>query len=136
MPSPQKHPVDPAQVHARLLTTLADLEAQRDAIIRTFPSYTSSRSPRNMDDGAAASNTPPKAQSESASEELTEQPVTPQDTAEALLLARTTIKRHIRLLHGYNEIRDVGQGLFGILAEQKGVRIVQVMEEFGVGVDD
>jgi len=132
MPSPAKQPVDPAQVHARLLATLADLEAKRDAIIRTFPSYTSKSHP---DMHGVASDTP-KAQSESASEEPTEQPVTPQDTAEALLLARTTIKRHIRLLHGYNEIRDVGQGLFGILAEQRGVRIVQVMEEFGVGVDD
>lgn len=62
--------------------------------------------------------------------------VTPEDMTKALELARSTIKKHIRLLHGYNEIRDVGQGLFGILAEQKGVRIVQIMEEFGVGKDD
>lgn len=62
--------------------------------------------------------------------------VTPTDIDEALALARSTIKRHIHLLHSYNEIRDVGQGLFGIIAEQKGVRIVKVMEEFGVGNDD
>jgi len=63
-------------------------------------------------------------------------PVASDDITSALNLARATIKRHIYLLHAYNEIRDIGQGLFGMIAEQKGVRIVEVMEEFRMGVDD
>ncbi|KAL2825584.1 hypothetical protein BDW59DRAFT_70915 [Aspergillus cavernicola] len=47
-----------------------------------------------------------------------------------------TVKRHIRLLHEYNEIKDVGQGLMGLIADARGVRQVDVQKEFGVGVRD
>lgn len=47
-----------------------------------------------------------------------------------------TVKRHIRLLHEYNEIKDVGQGLMGIIADARGVRQVDVEKEFGVGEKD
>ncbi|KAF2841558.1 hypothetical protein M501DRAFT_1000820, partial [Patellaria atrata CBS 101060] len=47
--------------------------------------------------------------------------------------AKATIKRHIGLLHAYNEIKDVGQGLMGLLAESRGVRIREVQEGFGMG---
>jgi DNA repair protein Swi5/Sae3 len=47
-----------------------------------------------------------------------------------------TVQRHIRLLHEYNEIKDVGQGLMGIIAEARGVRQVDVEKEFGVGEKD
>ena len=40
------------------------------------------------------------------------------------------------MLHQYNEIRDVGQGLMGMIADKRGVRIREVMEEFGVGDAD
>lgn len=40
--------------------------------------------------------------------------------------------RHIQLLHQYNEIKDVGQGLMGLIADAKGVRAVDVYKEFGV----
>lgn len=46
--------------------------------------------------------------------------------------AQATVSKHIKLLHKYNEIRDVGQGLVGLIADQRGVRIVDVYEEFGV----
>jgi hypothetical protein len=48
------------------------------------------------------------------------------------------VKTHILLLHQYNEIRDVGQGLMGMVAENRGVRISElyVEGEFGVGVGD
>ncbi|WEW56632.1 hypothetical protein PRK78_002080 [Emydomyces testavorans] len=46
------------------------------------------------------------------------------------------VKRHIRLLHEYNEIKDVGQGLLGLIAEGRGVRYVDVQREFGVGGSD
>ncbi|SZF01363.1 unnamed protein product [Blumeria hordei] len=50
--------------------------------------------------------------------------------------AADTVRMHIKLLHSYNEIRDVGQGLIGMLAEQQGVRIGSLYENFGVGIKD
>ncbi|KAL2038535.1 hypothetical protein N7G274_008874 [Stereocaulon virgatum] len=47
-----------------------------------------------------------------------------------------TVKAHIKLLHDYNEIRDIGQGLMGIIADNRGVRVIDVYEEFGVGQGD
>jgi hypothetical protein len=42
------------------------------------------------------------------------------------------------MLHQYNEIRDIGQGLIGMIADNRGVRIAELYEsgEFGVGVKD
>ncbi|KAL1969024.1 hypothetical protein VTN77DRAFT_858 [Rasamsonia byssochlamydoides] len=50
--------------------------------------------------------------------------------------ATKTVQKHIRLLHSYNEIRDIGQGLLGLIADARGVRHVDVQREFGVGVED
>ncbi|ELR03450.1 hypothetical protein GMDG_06183 [Pseudogymnoascus destructans 20631-21] len=52
--------------------------------------------------------------------------------------AAATVKAHIKRLHAYNEIRDVGQGLIGLIAEQRGVRIGECYDsgEFGVGAKD
>lgn len=47
-----------------------------------------------------------------------------------------TVNSHIRLLHTYNELRDIGTGLMGLLADQRGVRVREVMAEFGVGDGD
>ncbi|KAL4788016.1 Swi5-domain-containing protein [Aspergillus varians] len=47
-----------------------------------------------------------------------------------------TVKRHIRLLHEYNEIKDIGQGLMGLIADARGVRQVDMLKEFGVAVSD
>lgn len=46
------------------------------------------------------------------------------------------IKSHIALLHKYNEIKDIGQGLMGLIADKRDCRVVSVMEEFGVGEGD
>jgi hypothetical protein len=46
------------------------------------------------------------------------------------------IAQHIKLLHTYNEIKDIGQGLMGLIADARGVRIIEVQEEFGIGVKD
>ncbi|KAI9799709.1 MAG: hypothetical protein M1825_004444 [Sarcosagium campestre] len=45
-------------------------------------------------------------------------------------------KRSIARLRAYNDIRDVGTGLLGMVAEQRGVRIGDVFDEFGVGRTD
>ena len=57
-------------------------------------------------------------------------------TRYALSGANAVIKDHIRLLHEYNEIKDIGQGLMGLVAEGRGVRIKAVMEDFGMGEKD
>jgi hypothetical protein len=57
-------------------------------------------------------------------------------TASALSTANVVIKEHITLLHRYNEIKDIAQGLMGLIAEGRGVRVKVVMEEFGMGEGD
>ncbi|CCX13653.1 Swi5-domain-containing protein [Pyronema domesticum] len=43
-----------------------------------------------------------------------------------------TVKRHIHLLHEYNEVRDVALGLMGLVAESRGEPVKRVMEECGI----
>lgn len=50
--------------------------------------------------------------------------------------ADVIVKAHIKLLHDYNAIKDVGLGLMGLIADGRGVRLGSVMEEFGVGEKD
>jgi DNA repair protein Swi5/Sae3 len=50
--------------------------------------------------------------------------------------AETIVKRHIKLLHDYNEIKDVGLGLMGLIADARDVRLGPVMDEFGVDAKD
>lgn len=50
--------------------------------------------------------------------------------------ANKIVKGHIKLLHEYNELKDVGQGLMGLIADQRAVRIVEVQAEFGVDAED
>lgn len=59
----------------------------------------------------------------------------PPETA-VLGAAKDIIAQHIKLLHTYNEIKDIGQGLMGLIADARGVRIVEVQEEFGIGAKD
>jgi len=57
-------------------------------------------------------------------------------TKELKYPAAATVRKHIRLLHEYNDIRDVGQGLLGMIADQRSVRISDVYGDFGVDVND
>ncbi|CZR54772.1 uncharacterized protein PAC_04656 [Phialocephala subalpina] len=50
--------------------------------------------------------------------------------------AAETVKRHIKLLHDYNDIKDIGQGLVGMIADQRGLRVGELYEEFGVDLKD
>jgi DNA repair protein Swi5/Sae3 len=50
--------------------------------------------------------------------------------------AKAVIARHIKLLHDYNAIKDVGQGLMGIIADGRGVRAKEVQEDFGMEEGD
>lgn len=46
--------------------------------------------------------------------------------------ASTTVQTHIRLLHTYNETRDIASGLMGIIADNRGVRARDIYEEYDV----
>ena len=56
--------------------------------------------------------------------------------AAAVVDAKVVVQRHIKLLHEYNAIKDTGQGLLGLIADSRGVRLRDVHDEFGVGSDD
>lgn len=59
------------------------------------------------------------------------------DRAErAINLANAKTKAHINQLQQYNEIKDIGTQLMGMIAEKRGVRIVEVQKEFGVDEND
>ena len=44
--------------------------------------------------------------------------------------------RHIVALHGYNEIKDVGQMLMGKLAEMEGGITREMYPRFGLNLED
>ena len=60
----------------------------------------------------------------------------PDDTLYRTEDPQSLVNNHIRLLHQYNEIRDVAQSLMGIIAEQRGVRVLDIYKDFGIGDGD
>ncbi|CAD0109837.1 unnamed protein product [Aureobasidium uvarum] len=50
--------------------------------------------------------------------------------------ANTRIKTQIKQLQQYNDIKDIGTQLMGLIAEKRGCRIGEVQEEFGINPDD
>ncbi|KAI4737892.1 hypothetical protein E4T50_11615 [Aureobasidium sp. EXF-12298] len=50
--------------------------------------------------------------------------------------ANSKIKSQIRQLQQYNDIKDIGTQLMGLIAEKRGCRIGEVQEEFGINSDD
>jgi len=134
MPSPTRR--DTVAQQARLHSQIAEIEAQRDSLMQSLlplmpveerePNCTSAIHETN-----AASTSASSCQSSASDKQLS------QATIDRVLEHSTkTVKQHIELLHAYNGIRDVGQGLIGLIAEQRGVRVKDLMEEFGVDVKD
>jgi hypothetical protein len=101
---------------ATLEQTLSDLKAQRQQLA------TQTKLPSGL----------PLPTTSSSGESLTEDEI----LASALKSSGVVIKGHIALLHKYNEIKDIGQGLMGLIADKRDCRVVGVMEEFGVGEGD
>ena len=102
-------------------TILAELKAQKAALIASLASLPSIQALV-----AEAKNANPAVQ-ETGTE------YTDNDIMDA---ARRINQKHIKLLHEYNEIKDVGQGLMGLIADQRGVRIIEVQDEFGIESKD
>ncbi|KAL8710917.1 MAG: hypothetical protein Q9220_004516 [cf. Caloplaca sp. 1 TL-2023] len=47
-----------------------------------------------------------------------------------------TVQNHIRLLRDYNDIRDIGTGLMGIIANDRRVPMKRVYDDFQIGEKD
>ncbi|KAK5134841.1 hypothetical protein LTR08_006073 [Meristemomyces frigidus] len=95
---------------ANLDVKLADLQARRSALV------TEAKLPSGLDMPADWSDD--------------------RKTKQALSSANVVIKEHIGLLHKYNEMKDIAQGLMGLIADKRGVRIANVMEDFDMGEKD
>ena len=54
----------------------------------------------------------------------------------ALETADRKIKTQIKQLQQYNDIKDIGTQLMGMIAEKRGCRIAEIQEEFGIKADD
>lgn len=94
----------------RLRQTLLELEAQRSRLVDETVDTSSSTS------------------SQVASEAS--------KLEQALKASNEALQNHIRLLTRYNEIKDVGTGLIGMIAEARQQRIVDVMRDFDMdGID-
>jgi len=55
---------------------------------------------------------------------------------QALDKANVDIKTRVRQLQEYNDVKDIGTQLMGLIAENKGVRIAEVQRDFGVEGSD
>jgi hypothetical protein len=101
--------------------TLDDLKAQKAALLAslaTLPAIRVLMEEKAMSDAEASGG----------DDEPTE--------ADIMAAANKIVKDHIKLLHEYNELKDVGQGLMGLIADSRAVRIVEVQEEFGIEAKD
>ncbi|KAF2404490.1 hypothetical protein EJ06DRAFT_526569 [Trichodelitschia bisporula] len=109
---------------AALMATYNTLSDQRTALLRSLQQTTFPPTPRAYLPSTAAHTTP----------SLRGVPV--DEDVELMSAAKTIIKEHIGRLHTYNEIKDVAQGLIGMIAEQRGVRVRDCLEEFGLDAKD
>ena len=121
-----------------LEATVVDLDAQREKLITAFISLPSTKdilpTPSTKQDAdAAVAVAVNERQQADAVDTDTSSPAT--DDA-ALTAAKAAIARHISLLHSYNAIRDIGQGLFGLIADGRGVRVRDIHAEFGMNETD
>jgi hypothetical protein len=112
IPTPAKTPQE---------ITLAELKAQKSAMLASLAMLPAIQV--LMEENASAS-----AKTSDGEDEPTE--------TDIMAAANKIVKEHIKLLHEYNELKDVGQGLMGLIADQRGVRIVEVQEEFGIEAND
>lgn len=50
--------------------------------------------------------------------------------------ASAVVRRHIRLLHDYNEIKDIGLGFLAVIAESQGLPLMDVHKMYGINDKD
>ncbi len=101
--------------------TLAELKAQKAALLMSLAALPAVQV--LIEETAAAQ------------EDLADHHDEPSET-DIVVAANKIVKDHIKLLHEYNELKDIGQGLMGMIADQRGVRIMEVQDEFGIDAND
>lgn len=120
-----EHDMHPPKSHITQVTpqeiTLLELKAQKTALLASLAALPAIQV---LIEEIASANVC----SDAADDEPTE--------GDIMVAANKTVKDHIKLLHEYNELKDVGQGLMGLIADQRGIRIVQVQDEFGIDAND
>lgn len=129
-PAPQPSPPSipqPLPAKSSQETTLSNLKAQRTALLASLAVLPAVR------DLITESHT--STSTASLASHLSNPDTEPSDP-DIMAAANKLVKQHIKLLHEYNEIKDVGQGLMGLIADQRGVRIVEVQDEFGISSKD
>jgi hypothetical protein len=112
---------EPAVAKTHQEITLDDLKAQKAALLASLATLPAIRV--LMEENAMSD-----ADASGGDDEPTE--------ADIMAAANKIVKDHIKLLHEYNELKDVGQGLMGLIADSRAVRIVEVQEEFGIEAKD
>lgn len=112
--------MQPSQPKTQQEITLAELKAQKAALLTSLANL-------------PAIQVLVEEHASSQAGEMVDEEATEKDIFTA---ANRIVKDHIKLLHEYNELKDVGQGLMGLIADQRGVRIVEVQDEFGIEGQD
>jgi hypothetical protein len=115
LPSQQSPALTPQEI------TLAELKAQKASLLASLATLPAIRSLMEEQDS-------PDVDMSDNHGEPTE--------ADVMAAVNKIVKNHIKLLHEYNELKDAGQGLMGLIADQRGVRIVEVQDEFGIDAND
>jgi hypothetical protein len=133
----------------QLEATLAQLQAERRTLLLALKDEFSFQGPStsSSDRTSAQSTTSPESVSDPSTQSSSYQPsthahtqpnppLTPAGEAQLLVGAQGVIKDHIKLLGQYNEIRDAGQQLIGLVADRRELRVRDVQGDFGVGDGD
>jgi hypothetical protein len=115
LPSQQSPALTPQEI------TLAELKAQKASLLASLATLPAIR-------GLMEEQDSPDVDMSDNHGEPTE--------ADVMAAVNKIVKNHIKLLHEYNELKDAGQGLMGLIADQRGVRIVEVQDEFGIDAND
>ena len=111
--------------------TVADLTAQRTNLLSQFSRLSATRQTAG-EASSAESLTPSSLPPSQSSDEALAGP----DADVLVLRARSITDRHITLLHSYNAVRDVGQALFGFIADGRDVRLRDVHADFDMELTD
>lgn len=117
--APQTTPPPPPKTQQEI--TLSELKAQKAALLKSLANLPAIQV-------LIEENALSQAEDMNDDGEATEKDIS--------MAANRIVKDHIKLLHEYNELKDVGQGLMGLIADQRGVRIVEVQDEFGIEGQD
>lgn len=125
LPSSETTP-PPSPRTASVQSAVSDLRARRSALLDALSCHP--LLPSALQSNHAATSEMERAATASSKSILDEDAL--------VAAAESIVRRHIALLHSYNEIRDVGLGLMGLIADGRGVRLRDVLGEFGVQGDD